>query len=968
MPSGVPSDTVVASERDHDATVVQPSPTVLTEPARSRFRFSRFELGLTAIAAAGFAFRAAYILQTADDRSLCRALVCGDARYYADQAVTVADGHGFVSSSLAQQTADHPPLTALVLAAVHWLVPGNGYLVAGRLVMALIGSITVVGVGLLGRRVGRSSRGPVVGLIAAGIAAVNANFWMNDVLLMSETLAALGIVATLLAVYRYIDRPTLARAAAVGVLVGLCGLVRAELLLLGPITFVPLALRVRTQPWSARLARVALAAGLALAVLVPWTVYNLSRFEEPVLLSTNDGLTIVGANCDQMYGLTHEGGTGFWQIACAFVHENHEIPPNVDDSVRSRIYRQIGIDYARNHLARLRVVVEHRLLRGWGLFAPNEMAALNQWEGRAPWASWLGFVQWWLLLIPAAVGARVLRRRREPLWPLASMAVIVTLVLAGFYGHVRFRLGADVAAVVLAAVAVEVLARRISGRRWRALVRAAAPARPPEAAVTAAVATSAGVQGDAVRAEADEPLVPTPEPVPPSAERLVDGHFPCLDAYRGIGMTMVLLNHAAYSTGYQMRSDGAAAWITPIIGRFDLSVPMFFVLSGFLLFRPYARSMLSDRPLPDTRRFYRRRLLRILPSYWLALIGVGLLFGLNVPGIWSWLGNAVLAPAFGAPLPACQPDGSCHVAYGLTPAWSIGVEAVFYLLLPLFAFGLYRLVRRRPVEQRLRALLIGLGVLYACGTAFRVFVVAANPPWAEQALLWLPMFFDVFAVGMVLATISAAAAAGTRPLPRLAVWAGEHPVVCWAVAGAIFVVMTLLPYPERPFGLRDANGFSDYVVRQFLYGLASAAWLAPAMFGDQTRGRLRKVLSSRPLVYLGTISLSFYLWHLPLVDKVKQLTVPDWDQREALAAHPSPDRPLSAAATFTGSYPRVVLITFVVSLLVASFLYRYVELPFLHLKDEPLRNLWRHRHRRGDDRPVDPAAAPADTEAPVPAP
>jgi peptidoglycan/LPS O-acetylase OafA/YrhL len=121
-------------------------------------------------------------------------------------------------------------------------------------------------------------------------------------------------------------------------------------------------------------------------------------------------------------------------------------------------------------------------------------------------------------------------------------------------------------------------------------------------------------------------------------------------------------------------------------------------------------------------------------------------------------------------------------------------------------------------------------------------------------------------------------------------------------------------------------------------------------------------------VYLGTISLSFYLWHLPLVDKVKQLTVSDWDQREQLAAHPSPDNPLSAAATFTGSYPRVVLITFVVSLLVASFLYRYVELPFLHLKDEPLRNLWRHRHRRGDDRPAEPAAAPADTDAPVPAP
>jgi peptidoglycan/LPS O-acetylase OafA/YrhL len=197
-------------------------------------------------------------------------------------------------------------------------------------------------------------------------------------------------------------------------------------------------------------------------------------------------------------------------------------------------------------------------------------------------------------------------------------------------------------------------------------------------------------------------------------------------------------------------------------------------------------------------------------------------------------------------------------------------------------------------------------------------------------------------VGMALALISAAHATG-RPLPRLAVWAGDHPVICWAIAGGIFLGMTLMPYPERPFGLRDTNGFSDYVVRQFLYGLASAAWLAPAMFGDQTRGRLRRVLSSRPLVWLGTISLSFYLWHLPVIDKVKQLTVPNWDELEAMAAHPDPARPLSAAATFTGSFPRVVLITFIVSLLLASLLYRYVELPFLRLKDAPLRDLWRRR-------------------------
>ncbi len=65
--------------------------------------------------------------------------------------------------------------------------------------------------------------------------------------------------------------------------------------------------------------------------------------------------------------------------------------------------------------------------------------------------------------------------------------------------------------------------------------------------------------------------------------------------------------------------------------NWDISVPwnyaqtgvhLFFVLSGFLLFLPYARAMLQDRPLPTARRFYQRRALRILPAYWVCMIAL----------------------------------------------------------------------------------------------------------------------------------------------------------------------------------------------------------------------------------------------------------------------------------------------------------------------------------------------------------
>ncbi|MCX7620759.1 MAG: acyltransferase, partial [Acidimicrobiales bacterium] len=425
-------------------------------------------------------------------------------------------------------------------------------------------------------------------------------------------------------------------------------------------------------------------------------------------------------------------------------------------------------------------------------------------------------------------------------------------------------------------------------------------------------------------------------------ERSAGIHFPCLDAYRGIGMTMVLLNHAAYSTGFVFRSD-----LGPFIARLDLSVPMFFVLSGFLLYRPFAAAALAGTPMPPAHRFYRRRALRILPAYWVALFGIAALFGLQISGALSWVANVLLLPAVGVPAKVCTGD-RCRVAYGITQAWSIGVEAIYYLLLPAFAFGVARLVVKRSADARLRTLLISTGVLYTVGTSFRVFVVTAEPTWATESLLWLPMYLDLFAVGMALGSLSAATSAGHR-LPRAFDWLSAHPAICWALAGAIYLFMTRLSPPAEPFGLNGA----EYLPRQFSYGLASALWLLPAMFGDQTQGRLRRVLASKPLTYLGAISLSFYLWHLALIEQAKRWTVPDYQERVALAANPPPDNELAALATFVGDYWKVALIAWVLSFAIAAVLHRVVESPFLRLKDSPLATLVGFRRTGSAD--VEPA-------------
>jgi hypothetical protein len=124
-----------------------------------------------------------------------------------------------------------------------------------------------------------------------------------------------------------------------------------------------------------------------------------------------------------------------------------------------------------DHLDRLPAVTTVRVLRTWSLYEPEQMNALNQGEDRERWASKLGVYSFWLLAPVAVAGAVVLRRRRVLLLPLLALPVIVTVVAAGFYGLVRFRLPAEISVVVLAAVAVDAV---LPGRKGAAAAPTAA--------------------------------------------------------------------------------------------------------------------------------------------------------------------------------------------------------------------------------------------------------------------------------------------------------------------------------------------------------------------------------------------------------------------------------------------------------------------------------------------------------------
>src|SRR3954470_13572311 len=327
-------------------------------------------------------------------------------------------------------TTEKPPLYPAVLALPSWL--GLDSYTAHRVVSCLLGAAAIVLIGLLGRRVA----GDRIGLLAAVVAAVYPALWMLDASLRSESLYVALIALVLLLAYER-------RAVPLGLAIGLAALTRSEALLLLPL------LLLFGIPRGNRL-RVTLACAL---VLTPWLARNWITFNQPTGISTNEGGLFAGANCNSAY---YTPLIGTW--ACFPVND----PAWGDnEAVISGHLRQRALDYASDHAGRVPAVVGVRVLRVWDLWDPADAAHLEASIAdrhiRAQQAAMLSLY----LLVPFAIaGAVVLRRRGEQLRILLVPIVFVTLVAALSYGSTRFRVAAEPAIVVLAAVGVVTLWER----------------------------------------------------------------------------------------------------------------------------------------------------------------------------------------------------------------------------------------------------------------------------------------------------------------------------------------------------------------------------------------------------------------------------------------------------------------------------------------------------------------------------
>lgn len=285
--------------------------------------------------------------------------------------------------------------------------------------------------------------------------------------------------------------------------------------------------------------------------------------------------------------------------------------------------------------------------------------------------------------------------------------------------------------------------------------------------------------------------------------------------------------------------------IAPLLWELKGGVAIFFVISGALLYLPYARAIRDGRPLPGWRPYARRRAVRILPAYWIALTVVAIgPFGAHVFGPDAWKYYAL-----------SQNYDSHTLLGGVGVAWSLCVEVTFYALLPLFAWVAARAARAQV------AMIATVGLASLTLRIVLAGSAAAPVPVHGQALMVaLPGLLDWFAIGMGLAVLRAELETGRLAAigayRRLYLMLG---IVCFLVG---------VPAQHGDIFLPWYGGLT-HLALGVGSGLLVLAVIVPE--AGTTRPRAIRVLGGRTLTWVGTISYGIYLWHLQALELIEKI-------------------------------------------------------------------------------------------------
>jgi len=337
------------------------------------------------------------------------------------------------------------------------------------------------------------------------------------------------------------------------------------------------------------------------------------------------------------------------------------------------------------------------------------------------------------------------------------------------------------------------------------------------------------------------------------------GEIGPLDGLRGIAVAWVIAFHV-----YALRAKVGDPWVDlmasarflePVVGAGYLGVDLFFLISGFLLALPWFVHAAQGKPAPSALGFYARRVRRIVPAYYVQIV---ILFAvvlplLRGPGYWRsdlyvYLYNAV-AHAFFLHNTTPLTSGSMEVNGAL---WTLAVEAQFYILIPLLVPLFVRWTHAALAACFALAALWHIGVDSGLdGIVAAEMALGAHWGWPESIVRYLllhqlPSYLAHFALGIVLGRAWLRWRAAQPP--RV-----EHALVSVAAACALAALYRFMAIDGRMLGE--------------LTWIVAPLCLAILLFrAVTTRWRfVQRLLARGPLAFLGRISYSAYLYHLPLL-------------------------------------------------------------------------------------------------------
>ena len=303
-----------------------------------------------------------------------------------------------------------------------------------------------------------------------------------------------------------------------------------------------------------------------------------------------------------------------------------------------------------------------------------------------------------------------------------------------------------------------------------------------------------------------------------------------LDGLRGLAAMAIVVHHAwMFDHG-----DGHVATLSLLDRGLDelrLGVTLFFVLSGYLVFGPFAAAALDGRDRPSMRRYALKRAARILPAYWLVLAGAFALTAATNHPMRVSTGDLPLFLVF------AQNQAAATHGHVDPPMWSLCVEVTFYALLPLVALVVARLGRDRRRQLALIAGLFAAGVL-AC-------LIAAAAGWPPTVTDSLMTTVPLFAAGMAVAVLAHGRTISNRAAAAL-IGGG----IVLVLAGATVESVAALQGGPLRTAVSDTPAAVGF------------ALIVGALVAAPLRAR---PLTAGPLLFAGAISYGLYLWHFPVI-------------------------------------------------------------------------------------------------------